>query len=248
METVPKSDNGRQAFLMFGPAPGKGGSFMIPRTGRTTTNAKAAVDHICYTIPDWDETKVRGALAAKGLTPTGRDGTLHVYDPFDFDVQIEAGAPASSGGTADSVNPALKVALDNHISYTIPDFRRTADWYSKIFNLEQVGASASEVTLPFGKPGEQPLGVTAKDVPLPRLIIRARDPVQRGEAPRRTSKARVDHIAYTIAGFDKERVRAELKRLGYPNPLQDGEHSFHIVDPNGLDVQISGIEMTALTG
>ena len=44
----------------------------------------------------------------------------------------------------------------------------------------------------------------------------------------------------------RSRVRAELKRLGYPNPLKDGEHSFHIVDPNGFDVQISGIEMTAL--
>ena len=43
-------------------------------------------------------------------------------------------------------------------------------------------------------------------------------------------------------------MRAELKRLGYANPLQDGEHSFHIVDPNGFDVQISGIEMTALGG
>ena len=36
----------------------------------------------------------------------------------------------------------------------------------KIFNLEQVGLKDTEVTLPFGKMGEQPYNVTAKDVPL----------------------------------------------------------------------------------
>ena len=89
MEAVPRSDDGRQAFLMFGPGPGQGGSFFIARNGSTATNAKAVVDHICYTIPNWDETKVRAALKAKGLgEPTGRPGSLHVYDPFDYDVQF----------------------------------------------------------------------------------------------------------------------------------------------------------------
>ena len=88
METVAKADNGRETRLMFGPAPGAGGSFLIPRNGGAVTRAKAAIDHICYTISDWDEAKVRTALAVKGLNPTGRDGSLHVYDPFDYDVQI----------------------------------------------------------------------------------------------------------------------------------------------------------------
>ena len=52
MEAVPKADDGRQTRLMFGPGPGKGGSFFIARNGKTTTNAKAVVDHICYTIPN----------------------------------------------------------------------------------------------------------------------------------------------------------------------------------------------------
>jgi hypothetical protein len=41
-------------------------------------------------------------------------------------------------------------------------------------------------------------------------------------------------------------VRAELARLGYRNPEVDTPYSFHVVDVNGYDVQISGIEMTAL--
>jgi catechol 2,3-dioxygenase-like lactoylglutathione lyase family enzyme len=159
-----------------------------------------------------------------------------------------AAAAYAGAAKAASADPALKVALVNHVSYTCPDFKRAVDWYSKLFNLDQVGATDHDVALPFGRKGEQPYGVSAADVPLPHLIIRTRDSVRRGEAPRRNSTARVNHIAYTIADFDKDRVRAELKRLGYANPLADGEHSFHIVDPNGFDVQISGIAMTALSG
>jgi len=158
---------------------------------------------------------------------------------------------APDGAKAAAADPTLKVALVNHVSYTCPNYRQAADWYSKIFNLDQVGATERDVALPFGKKGEKPFGVTANDVPLTHLIIRTRDlnaPAQNSGEPRRKSRALVNHIAYTIADFDKERVRAELKRMGYANPRQDGEHSFHVVDVNGFDVQISGIEMTALTG
>jgi catechol 2,3-dioxygenase-like lactoylglutathione lyase family enzyme len=245
MEIVPSADNGRETRLMFGPGPGRGGSFLIPRNGRTAPNAKAVVDHIAYTIGGGDKAQIHAALEAKGLVPAERGESLQFDDPFNFGVQIEV--PISSrvaNGTA--AGPRQRVLLVNHISYSCPDFKRAADWYSMIFNLDQVGASASEVTLPFGQKGEHPLGVTDKDVPLPHLVIRNAS-VQDGQA-RRASKALVNHIAYTIADFDKERVRAELKRLGYPKPLPDGAHSFHIVDPNGFDVQISGIQMPALGG
>jgi hypothetical protein len=106
------------------------------------------------------------------------------------------------------------------------------------------------VALPFGKKGEKPYGVAANDVPLTHLIIRTRDlnaRPQNGGQPAPQPRALVNHIAYTIADWDQARVRAELKRLGYPNPEVDTPYSFHVVDVNGYDVQISGIEMTALT-
>lgn len=153
------------------------------------------------------------------------------------------------GANAAPAQPGFKVALVNHISYTCPNFKQAADWYSKMFNLEQVGATQTDVALPFGQKGEKPFGVTANDVPLTHLIIRTRDlnaRPQNGGAPRRQPKALVNHIAYTIADWDRNRVRAELARLGYRNPEVDTPYSFHVVDVNGYDVQISGIEMTAL--
>jgi catechol 2,3-dioxygenase-like lactoylglutathione lyase family enzyme len=155
----------------------------------------------------------------------------------------------AQGAKAAAADPALKIALVNHISYTCPDFKRAADWYSKVFNLDQIGETKNDVALPFGKKGEKPFGVTANDVPLTHLIIRTRDlnaPAQNG-ASRRKPQALINHIAYTIADWDRDRVRAELKRLGYANPEVDGPYSFHVVDVNGYDVQISGIEMTALS-
>ena len=146
-------------------------------------------------------------------------------------------------------DPALRPALVNHISYTCPDFHAAADWYSRVFNLDQVAPRKNDVTLPFGKAGEKPYNISATDVPLTHLIIRSRDP-QAGEggAQKRKPRALINHIAYTIADFDAGRVRAELKRLGFPNPREDGEHSFHVKDLNGYDVQISGVSMTALAG
>ena len=35
---------------------------------------------------------MRATLKAKGLEVTGRNGSLHVYDPFDYDVQIASAA------------------------------------------------------------------------------------------------------------------------------------------------------------
>jgi catechol 2,3-dioxygenase-like lactoylglutathione lyase family enzyme len=156
---------------------------------------------------------------------------------------------AGSAEAKPAGEPALKVALVNHISYTCPNFKQAGDWYSKVFNLDQVGLKDTEVTLPFGKKGEKPYGVTAKDVPLTFIICRTRDlnaPAANGQA-RPQSQAVVNHIAFTIADYDRAKVLAELKRMGFDNPREDGEHSFHIADPFGYDVQISGINMTALT-
>src|SRR4051812_5292199 len=73
-----------------------------------------------------------------------------------------AAAPAAAAPAPD---PALKISLVNHISYNCPDFKKAADWYSKVFNLDQIAPSKNDVALPFGKRGEKPFGVTANDVP-----------------------------------------------------------------------------------
>jgi catechol 2,3-dioxygenase-like lactoylglutathione lyase family enzyme len=155
---------------------------------------------------------------------------------------------ADRAGAAEQ--PGLKAALINHISYTCPNYRQAADWYSKVFNLDQIGARDRDVALPFGKKGEQPYNVAAKDVPLTHLIFRTRDlnpAPAAGEAPRPKVQAVIDHVAYTVADFDREKAKAELKSLGVENVRDGGLYSLHMTDPFGYDVQVSGLANNALT-
>jgi hypothetical protein len=66
MVATPGMDNGKRANVMFGPEPGKGGSFIVVRNATTPATprppSQAVVDHICFTIPNWDDAKVVAAF------------------------------------------------------------------------------------------------------------------------------------------------------------------------------------------
>ena len=160
---------------------------------------------------------------------------------------------ATTAAATESAHAAQQAGVTvsgiNHVSYTCPNFRQGAEWYSKVFNLDQVGVKDAEATLPFGKKGEQPYGIAAKDVPLTFLIIRTRDlnaPLASGQVrPKATNL--VDHMAYTVADFDRERAKADLKAMGVENVRDGGLYSLHMTDPFGYDVQISGLANNAIS-
>jgi len=89
MTATPGKDNGSRANLMFGPEPGKGGQFV---RNQSATNPKrqgtAFVDHVCYTIPNWDDKKVEAGLKASGRSYVARPGNVNVLDPFNYPVQL----------------------------------------------------------------------------------------------------------------------------------------------------------------
>lgn len=164
---------------------------------------------------------------------------------------LVAAATATTAGAAQAAQtPAVKVSNVNHISYTNPDYHKAADWYSKVFNLEQVNDDGHNVNLPFGTQGTQPFGITAKDVGPTFLICRTRDlngtigttGVQR---PKATNV--IDHMAYTVADFDRERVKADLMAMGVEKVRDGGAFSLHMVDPFGYDIQISGVANNAIS-
>src|SRR6266700_5190303 len=84
-------DTGDRANLMFGPEPGNGGTFMIARNpvNNNRPQPQAVIDHFCFTLSSWNEARVRAAIRAKGLEISGgRDGSLHVLAPYNYDVQF----------------------------------------------------------------------------------------------------------------------------------------------------------------
>src|SRR6516225_7948920 len=142
-----------------------------------------------------------------------------------------AATAADAGRAAGAEQSGLDVALVNHVSYTCPDFRKAADWYSKVFNLDQVGAT---------------------DVPLTHIICRTRPrdaPAGAGSGPpRRTPKAVIDHIALTVADFDPARAKAQFAAVGVTNVRDGGPFSVYVDDPFGYELQIAGLGVTAICG
>lgn len=167
---------------------------------------------------------------------------------------VAASAAAAPGAqAAPAQNRALKAALVNHISYQCPDFKRVADWYSRVFNMEQVtyASEPTQIGMPFGRRGTKPLGVTADDVPLSYIVVRTRNPAgtaaDKSAAARPRARATIEHVAYTVADFDRDRARAELQALGVQNIRNGGLYSLHMTDPFGYDIQLSGVANNALT-
>jgi hypothetical protein len=160
-------------------------------------------------------------------------------------------AYATGGAKAQRPDPTLKAQLINHFSYTCPDYRVAVEWYAKLLNLTPSGATDREAVLPLGKEGEQPYGVTAKDVPLTHLIFRTRDPngppPRSGARPQAAPQAVIDHICFTVAGFNRDSAKGKLAELGVKNIRPLTSNSIHMDDPFGYDVQLSGLDETAFT-
>ena len=81
-------DNGKtQCRLVFGD------NILIARNASSRPGGKVGVDHIAYTLADWDtDKKVRPAVEAelkrRGLKIQSSEGGFHVEDPDGFGVQM----------------------------------------------------------------------------------------------------------------------------------------------------------------
>jgi catechol 2,3-dioxygenase-like lactoylglutathione lyase family enzyme len=76
-------DDGTQCSLKIG-----ADSFLMPRKTRRP-DGSAFIDHMCYTIEDWDRKVVEAELRARGFDPRpDTDESFHIKDPDGFGLQI----------------------------------------------------------------------------------------------------------------------------------------------------------------
>jgi catechol 2,3-dioxygenase-like lactoylglutathione lyase family enzyme len=94
MQVAGSREADQRANLMFGPDPGKGGSFMVVRNAPAQAKppSPVVIDHICYTISNFNDAQVVDALKANGAVVSGRPGDRNVFDPFNYYVQIASAA------------------------------------------------------------------------------------------------------------------------------------------------------------
>lgn len=134
---------------------------------------------------------------------------------------VGGGATAAAAAVAE--RKGFKILTVNHVSYTVADYKRTRDFYTDLFpNIKVVQDNGtSQCYLAFGD-----------TFIIPRNARGERKPPL------------VDHIAYTIDDWNQKEVESALKARGL-TPRVDTENSFHVKDPDGFDLQISGKGMTA---
>lgn len=131
-------------------------------------------------------------------------------------------------GRAEAQAPGFKTVELDHISYQVADYRKTRDFYADLMGMKVTDDNGRQAQLHFGN-----------------SLLLARNHFQRpGQPADPDPKPLVDHIAYRIDNWDTDRVKAELERRGL-QPRMDTNGgpnyvSFHVKDPDGFDLQISG--------
>ena len=133
-----------------------------------------------------------------------------------------AAAAGAAPGAAAADGKGFKAVAVNHISFQVADYAKTRDFYADLLGMKVLKDTGKQCNLQFGDQGSWLLPRNARDA---------------------SAAPKVDHIAYTIENWDKDAVEAELKRRGL-NPRPDTPNSFHVKDPDGYDLQISGKGMT----
>lgn len=142
-----------------------------------------------------------------------------------------AASAASAGVSPVPAGAGFKTIALDHISFSVVDYKRTRDFYADLMGMAVTDDNrTSQCTLHIGDQGD---------------IIARNHNQRQGQPVDPNPKPNVGHIAYKIADWDTNKVKAELERRGLkPRPDTGGGNSgyasFHVSDPDGFDLQISG--------
>jgi catechol 2,3-dioxygenase-like lactoylglutathione lyase family enzyme len=133
---------------------------------------------------------------------------------------VASSAAAAGTAVAEEAKGFQAVGV-NHVSYVVADYTKTRDFYADLLGMKVSHDDGKQCYMSFGN-----------------TFLLPRNARAGGKVPL------INHVAYTIEDWDKNKVEAELKRRGL-EPRPDTEDSFHVKDPDGFDLQISGKNMKA---
>jgi catechol 2,3-dioxygenase-like lactoylglutathione lyase family enzyme len=121
---------------------------------------------------------------------------------------------AVAGRTASAAG--LRAGSINHVSVLVSDMQRSIDFYQRVFGLSVINEDKPNQ---IARLGAGKVLVSLRHEPPPGLV---------------------DHFAIGVDRFDKESVTRDLKGLGLTTS-ENLEYGFYVKDPDGVNVQITGI-------
>ena len=217
---------------------GRGG----PRTPRLVQ-----IESFSWGITPWDTKKVEAELKKRGIdaTPIG-DKTMPGFrftDPGGFTCDITDGRanPRAKAPAGKLTAPAPFESTDwktvwlDHVSFEVPNYKESVAFYQALLGWSPTQDEGSQNFTGAGDVGG--------------LIIRRGGGGGRaGAAPAPPRPAGIGHIAFGIAPWDPDKVKAELDKRGLNARVDTGGkgdihgasyQSYHTTTPNGFDLQIS---------
>ena len=265
-----RSDDGKQALLDIGDNSGgiliRGGLAAPPPAAITDAGlgvsrppVRAIFDGFAWGIEQWDENAVKKALEERGLHPVadnhGDYKSFRVKDPDGFDVAITNGNKANRHKTpANGKLPApapfeptgWNTLYLDHISFEVPDYRRSAAFYQALLGWQVRPGNGSQASVQIGDIA----GAIIRGNAAARASARGDAAAAAAVAPKPgTVTAAIGHISFGIENWNTARVREELikrdvvyvNREGKREPRPDMTgtlESFHVPDAMGWDLQI----------
>jgi catechol 2,3-dioxygenase-like lactoylglutathione lyase family enzyme len=124
---------------------------------------------------------------------------------------------AAAGATSPLAAAPLRSGSINHVSVLVSDMARSIDFYNRVFGLSVQNEDKANKISRLGIGGK--VLVSLRVEPPPGLV---------------------DHFAIGVEGFNRDAVTKELQGLGL-TPRENLEFGFHVKDPDGANVQITGI-------
>jgi catechol 2,3-dioxygenase-like lactoylglutathione lyase family enzyme len=129
---------------------------------------------------------------------------------------IQTLALLAAAGASASAAPLTSGSI-NHVSVLVSDMARSIDFYNRVFGLSVQNEDKANKIARLGSGGK--VLVSLRVEPPPGLV---------------------DHFAIGVDGFNREAVTKELQSMGL-TPRENLEFGFHVKDPDGANVQITGI-------
>ena len=270
-----RSDDGKRALLDIGENSGgiiiRGGLTAPPPAaitdaglGANRPKVQAVFDGFGWGIEPWDTDTVKVELEKRGLEPVadhhGSDyRSFRLKDPDGFDLAITNGTRALRRKTPASAKLPAPAPFEptgwntlylDHISFEVPDFRRSAAFYQALLGWDVRPGNGTQASVQIGSIA----GAIIRGNAAARAAARGNAGAAAPAPPpangvTAAGTATVGHISYGIGNWDTERVRAELKKRDVVYLNRDGQReprpdmtgtleSFHVPDAMGWDLQI----------
>ena len=180
---------------------------------------EAKIINFAFTLDRWDKRAVEAELKRRGLNPVSdTDRCFRFKDMEGFDIAVCAKNYLKRPTPSHEKPPVWKALSANHVVENSTDYSKLRDWYESLLAMKITHDSGRDVYMWMGDTVWIPTASRAGGKTSAEL-------------------GTLDHVAYSIADYNNDAVKAELEKRNM-QPHQDTMLSFNCRDVNNFKTQV----------